>query len=83
MTNGLKDAEKGAVLYEDDPTNWGRIIAMLLAIGVLVAACAVSWVFANWQTSLMVFGILVFVYILVFGYRWIYVAIRTTPRDMS
>lgn len=83
MTNGVKDPEKGKVIYDDDPTNWCRIIAMILAILVLIAACAVSWVFQNWQTSLMVFGILVFVYIIVFGYRWIYVAIRTTPRDMS
>lgn len=81
--NKVNDAEHGKVIIEDDPTNWGKIIAMILAFGVLVAACAVSWVFQNWQTSLMVFGILVFVYLIVFNLKWIYVALRTFTRDMS
>ncbi|KAM3962752.1 fatty acid transport protein isoform 2-T2 [Aphomia sociella] len=56
---------------------------MILALAVLVAAGAVTWVFQDWQTSLQVLAILVVVYIIAFYYRWIYVAIRTAPRDFK
>lgn len=79
----VNDAEKGKIIIEDDPTNWVKIIAMLLALGVLAAACAITWIFQDWQTSLIVFGILVFVYIIVFNIQWFYVAIRTFKRDMT
>ncbi|KAJ2953512.1 hypothetical protein O0L34_g1113 [Tuta absoluta] len=75
------DVEKGKV--ESSSRNWSRIIAMFVGIGVLVAACAVTWIFQDWQTSLIVFAILVCVYTVVFYYRWIYIAIRTFKRDMS
>uniref|UniRef100_A0A1L8D6P9 Very long-chain fatty acid transport protein n=1 Tax=Plutella xylostella TaxID=51655 RepID=A0A1L8D6P9_PLUXY len=77
-----KDVETGTKnVQSDDGTNWGRTIALLLACLVLVAACTVAWVFQDWQTSLQVFAILVVVYVIAFHWRWIYIAIRTTPRD--
>ncbi|XP_013200626.1 long-chain fatty acid transport protein 4 isoform X2 [Amyelois transitella] len=56
---------------------------MIIALGVLAAACAVAWVYDSWQTSLQVLAILVAVYIIIFFYRWIYVAILTAPRDFK
>ncbi|XP_075992100.1 long-chain fatty acid transport protein 4-like isoform X2 [Anticarsia gemmatalis] len=53
----------------------------MLALAVLVAAGAITWVFQDWQTSLIVLAILCGVYVIAFYYRWIYIAIRTAPRD--
>ncbi|XP_026325418.1 long-chain fatty acid transport protein 4-like isoform X2 [Hyposmocoma kahamanoa] len=56
---------------------------MILAIGVLAASCAVALEILHWKTSMIVVGILVFVYNIVMHRKWIYIAIRTFSRDMS
>lgn len=81
--NGF-DVEKGKFTF--DPSNnipWSKIIGVMFAVAVLIAACAVAWIFQNWQTSLQVLAILVVVYFICFYWRWLYVAARTTPRDFS
>ncbi|XP_063529147.1 long-chain fatty acid transport protein 4-like [Cydia strobilella] len=93
MTNGINlkevklngnDLETGKNhLISDEPTPWGRIIATVLALGVVVTACTVTWVFQDWQTSLIVLAILVVVYVILFHWRWIYIALRTAKRDFS
>ncbi|KAJ0181724.1 hypothetical protein K1T71_002446 [Dendrolimus kikuchii] len=81
--NGV-DIEKGKFTsVKSSKLPWGKIICVMLAVSLLVAACAVAWVFQSWQTSLQVLAILIVVYIIAFYYRWIYVAIRTAPRDFS
>ncbi|XP_068621663.1 long-chain fatty acid transport protein 4-like isoform X2 [Battus philenor] len=52
-------------------------------MGILLAACAIAWVFQDWQTSLQVFAILVVVYVISFYWRWIWVALRTAKRDFT
>ncbi|KOB79132.1 Fatty acid transport protein [Operophtera brumata] len=56
----LKDAdlEKGAATPSSE-IPWSTVIVMLLALGVLVGACSVAWVFQDWQASLLVLIILV------------------------
>ncbi|XP_041971166.1 long-chain fatty acid transport protein 4-like [Aricia agestis] len=76
-----KDLEGKRVVTSKVP--WGKVIAMVLALGVLIAACTVAWVFQDWQTSLQVFAILFVIYIIAFYWRWIWVAIQTAPRDLS
>ncbi|XP_064292349.1 long-chain fatty acid transport protein 4-like isoform X2 [Plodia interpunctella] len=56
---------------------------MLLALSALAAAGAVTWLYDSWQTSLQVMAIIIAVYIVIFFYRWIYVAILTAPRDLK
>ncbi|CAH0404706.1 unnamed protein product [Chilo suppressalis] len=85
-TNGVKhnaDTERGKTADSDSGIAWGRILAMVVALCVLIAACAVTWIFQDWQTSLIVLAILVVVYVLVFYWRWLYVACRTAPRDFT
>lgn len=72
---GHKNAQTGVKIP------WSKIIIGMLAIAVLVAAGAITWVFQDWQTSLQVLAILCVVYIIAFYWRWIYIAIRTAPRD--
>ncbi|CAG9784546.1 unnamed protein product [Diatraea saccharalis] len=86
VTNGVKqnaDAERGRSAGSDSDIAWGRILAMIVALCVLVAACAVTWIFQDWQTSLIVLAILVVVYVLVFYWKWLYIASRTAPRDFT
>lgn len=79
----FKDIELGKSSNKspESNVNWSRIIAIGLATIILVAACAVTWIFQDWQTSLQVFAILVVVYIILFHWQWIYIAIMTAPRD--
>ncbi|XP_049872799.1 long-chain fatty acid transport protein 4-like [Pectinophora gossypiella] len=77
------DVEKGKNRANVSSVNWVKIITMVIAVAVLVAACTVAWVFQNWQTSLQVFAILMVVYVIGFFWRWIYVACLTFPRDMK
>ncbi|KAG6465913.1 hypothetical protein O3G_MSEX015493 [Manduca sexta] len=81
--NGI-DVERGN-FKKPEPSNipWSKIIVVMLALAVLVAACAVTWIFQDWQTSLQVFAILVVVYLIGFYWRWLYVAARTAPRDFK
>ncbi|XP_028162675.1 long-chain fatty acid transport protein 4-like [Ostrinia nubilalis] len=76
------DLERGGK-SEESSIPWGKILIMLVALAVLVASCAVAWVFQDWQTSLIVLAILVVVYLLVFYWRWLYVAARTARRDFT
>lgn len=62
---------------------WTKVAMGLLAVAVLVAACAVTWVFQDWKASLLVLAILCVVYLIAFYWRWIYIAILTAPRDFS
>ncbi|CAB3249823.1 unnamed protein product [Arctia plantaginis] len=77
------DLERGRSTKQGRQIPWNKIIIGMLALGVLVAAGAVTWVFQDWQTMLIVVAILCVVYILVFYHRWIYVASRTAKRDFS
>ncbi|CAH0603274.1 unnamed protein product [Chrysodeixis includens] len=83
------DLEKGDLKKEkqreesESTIPWSKIIIGMLALGVLVAACAVTWVFQDWQTSLQVLAILAVVYCIAFYWRWLYVAALTAPRDFS
>lgn len=81
--NQNHDTEGGRKAVPKEESNVGRWIAAVVACAVLVGACAVTWIFQDWQTSLQVLAILVVVYIIGFHWRWIYVAIRTAPRDLS
>ncbi|KAL4715153.1 hypothetical protein ACJJTC_012200 [Scirpophaga incertulas] len=77
------DVELGRSVASESEFQWTRVLAMLVALCALIAACAVTWVFQDWQTSLIVLAILVVVYVLVFYWRWLYVAVRTAPRDFT
>ncbi|XP_021197440.3 long-chain fatty acid transport protein 4 isoform X1 [Helicoverpa armigera] len=85
LKNGDADLEKGRSRSVKTSSNipWSKIAIAMFALGVLAGACAVTWVFQDWQTSLQVFAILAVVYCIAFYWRWIYVAIRTAPRDFS
>lgn len=83
LKNGNADVEKGTVVKAGSKIPWTKAIIAMLALGVLAAACAVAWVFQDWQASLLVLAILTIVYCIAFYWRWIYVAIRTAPRDFS
>lgn len=61
----------------------GTIVAIILAILILAAACAVSWIYEGWQTSLLVFACLLIVYAFAFNWRWWYIAFCTAYRDFS
>lgn len=77
------DVEKGQRQVSVSSVPWSKIIVVVLAMGVLVAACSIAWVFQDWQTSLQVLAILVVVYVVAFYWRWIWVALRTVKRDFS
>ncbi|XP_026756934.1 long-chain fatty acid transport protein 4-like [Galleria mellonella] len=77
------DLERGKNSDDSSGTSWCKIITMILALGALAAAVAVTWVFQDWQTSLIVLAVLVVVYLFAFNWWWWYVAIRTTPRDLK
>ncbi|KAL0894631.1 hypothetical protein ABMA27_013188 [Loxostege sticticalis] len=80
---GNADLERGKNRDSESGVPWGKIIVMILALAILVASCAVAWVFQDWQTSLIVLAILVVVYLFVFYWRWLYVAARTAKRDFT
>lgn len=77
------DIERGKHSESESSVPWGKIVAMALALLVLVAACFVAWFYQDWQTSLIVFAILIVVYVIVFYHRWLYIAARTAPRDFQ
>ncbi|VVC90311.1 unnamed protein product [Leptidea sinapis] len=78
-----KDVEQGKRANESSNTPWGRIIAMVIAIAVLVAACAVTWVLISWQIGLIVAAALIVLYVIVFCWKRICIIIKTVPRDLS
>lgn len=81
QNNDMERGSKGVPSAEESKI--GRWVAAAVACAILVGACAVAWIFQDWQTSLQVFAILVVVYVIGFHWRWICVAVRTTPRDVS
>ncbi|XP_072936361.1 long-chain fatty acid transport protein 4-like [Epargyreus clarus] len=78
-----KDVEIGKSGKESSSIPWGKIIAMVLAVGVLIASVTIAWVFQDWQAALLVFAILVVVYFFAFYWKALYIAVRTAPRDIS
>ncbi|CAH0726565.1 unnamed protein product, partial [Brenthis ino] len=79
-----QDIEKGkSGCIASSGLPWGYIIVMVFAVAVLVAACAVAWVFFSWQTSLIVFAVLTVVYLIAYFSSWLWIAIRTAPRDFK
>ncbi|CAH2066407.1 unnamed protein product, partial [Iphiclides podalirius] len=77
------DVEKGQRQISVSSVPWSKVVVMVLAMGVLIAACSIAWAFQDWQTSLQVLAILVIVYVIAFYWRWIWVALRTAKRDFS
>ncbi|XP_038207616.1 long-chain fatty acid transport protein 4-like isoform X1 [Zerene cesonia] len=78
-----RDVEKGSREISGVQIPWKSVIIMVLALAVLVAACAVAWVLQGWQTTLIVIAVVVPVYILIYYWRFLYVVVKTAPRDIS
>ncbi|GBP23086.1 Long-chain fatty acid transport protein 4 [Eumeta japonica] len=82
LTNG--DVEKGKVVSESGTSfSWPAVMAILGAVAVMGAACAVAWIYVGWAMSLKVFAILLIVYLFAFHWKWWYIAFRTAPRDFK
>ncbi|KPJ11958.1 Long-chain fatty acid transport protein 4 [Papilio machaon] len=77
------DVEKGRIEYLTSSVPWSKVMVIVVAMCVLVAACATTWIFQDWQTSIQVFAIIFVVYVILFYWRWLWVALRTAKRDFS
>lgn len=59
-----------------------KVVAMVLVLAALGAACAAVLFTQGFLCMLVSIIILGIVYLLAFHQRWLYVAIKTTPRDL-
>ncbi|CAK1549763.1 unnamed protein product [Leptosia nina] len=78
-----RDIEKGNRGKKGSSVPWGKIFIMVVALAVLVAAVAVTFIFVDWQTSLIVLAVLVPIYVLLYFYRFLYIVVKTAPRDIK
>ncbi|XP_018579796.1 long-chain fatty acid transport protein 4 [Anoplophora glabripennis] len=59
-----------------------RLAAMSLALAVLVGLGAVVWYFLGWVSLVQLILVAVVAYIAAGKYKWLYVVLRTAPRDL-
>ncbi|XP_059059276.1 long-chain fatty acid transport protein 4-like isoform X2 [Achroia grisella] len=56
---------------------------MVVTFAALGAAAAMTWLYQDWETSLIVLGVGIVVLQFVFNWWWWYVALKTAPRDLK
>ncbi|XP_032510576.2 long-chain fatty acid transport protein 4-like [Danaus plexippus] len=79
----IQDVEKGKNKENKSTATWLRILIMIFALAVWGAATAVIWLLVSWQVAVGVCAGIFIVYIIVYFYKWIWVAVRTAPRDFK
>ncbi|CAH4031587.1 unnamed protein product [Pieris brassicae] len=78
-----RDIEKGTRVANSSGICWAKVFVMVVALAVLAAACAVTIVFVNWQTGVIVLAVFVPLYVILYFWRFLYIVVKTAPRDMK
>ncbi|CAG9567342.1 unnamed protein product [Danaus chrysippus] len=79
----VQDVEKGKSKESKSTATWLKILIMIFALAVWGAATAVIWILVSWQAAVGVCAGIFVVYIIAYFYHWLWVAVRTAPRDFK